>query len=185
MSPEPHYFFALWPSADQAQALAGRALLQNGRMGIRVSAPEDCHLTLAFLGALDAAQRERVLSLAGRIRAQGFTLRLDRLGGFPRSRILWLAPSRVPERLLTLVDRLGDALRDEGCAARPLPVFRPHLTLARGVSPPPGPLPVGPIEWHVRDFCLACSRPGPPYEIVARWKLSPTAPDLPGGEEGD
>ncbi len=177
MKSEPNYFFALWPAAIRARAIHDRIPSWTEPMGARVRrtpSAGDLHLTLVFLGALPDGERREAISVAQGLTGFGFTLRLDRFGSFPRSKTLWLAASRVPEALTGLVGRLRDGLER---AAVPVPApsaFVPHLTIARLSRPPAreGCL-IEPIDWPVTDFCMACSRPGPPYRIMERWGLVP------------
>jgi RNA 2',3'-cyclic 3'-phosphodiesterase len=94
--------------------------------------PDRMHLTLHFLGNVDAAMEERVRgTLAHMIDEAGFDITFDRLGFFPERgspRVLWLGVRdgldglrRVHERLARELDLRPD---------HPGP-FTPHLTLAR------------------------------------------------------
>ncbi len=184
---EPNYFLALWPDPVLARAIRERIPSWAEAMGGRVrTTPHagDLHLTLVFLGALSHEERKQAVSVARGLAGPGFTLRLDRLGLFPRSRTLWVAPAGVPRALTGLVGRLQDGLER---ARVPVPArssFVPHLTIAR-LSEPSSREGGGikPIDWLVHDFCLAGSRPGPPYRIMERWALAPAGKD-PGRTAG-
>ncbi len=170
-------FFALWPQpelADRLQALAGKTLRSGD--GRRVAA-ENIHLTLAFLGAVDAAFRDCAEQVAATIRAGAFTLMLEQIGCWSRTGILWAGPARVPEPLLHLVQGLNAALAGCGYAPERRP-YAAHLTLARKVRRGTKPAPIDPLVWEVRRFCLVRSRldaGGAHYEIVREWELSPPA----------
>jgi len=186
-------FFALWPGARQRAALwevVRRLPLHQGR----ATHPDDFHLTLVFLGDLDAPARACAEAAAGRVRATGFTLILDHLGAFARARVLWCGASRRPPLLLELVQALAAGLT--ACGFRPeRRPFAPHVTLARKArapadwtrvrgtalgaqSPSPaealGPRLDRPVEWPVAEFVLVVSLPGerPRYRVESRWPLS-------------
>ena len=101
------------------------------------------HLTLAFLGDIGEAQaRDAVAALdAACAGASPVELRPAGLGHFgrPRDATLWLGLEPVPE-----LTGLAAAVRDELAAAGlayDAKEFRPHITLARRVQLPRGPLP--------------------------------------------
>jgi 2'-5' RNA ligase len=135
---------------------------------------EDLHLTLAFLGALpreriDAAKRVGE-SLAG---APGFALKLDCLGAFARSGVIWASSSEPEAGLFTLQAGLASALVREGFAIDEAP-YRPHVTLLRRAKLP-GTFPeLAPLDWRVSGFALFESRPavsGPRYSPLGEWRL--------------
>ena len=94
--------------------------------------PERMHLTLHFLGQVDAAMEDRVRdALAHPLRDAPFAITFDRLGFFPERgspRVLWLGIRDGLEPLRrvhnALADRLGIKPDREG-------PYTPHLTLAR------------------------------------------------------
>lgn len=146
-------FFALWPEAELQQRLARAvaALLPAGS-GRPVRA-ENLHCTLVFLGGVDADRRACVEDAAGRVRADGFQLTLDRFGYFRKPQVAWLGCTAVPPALLGLVADLS-----RGCAACGFPPetrpYAVHLTVARKLTRDPGRPPVIPVAWEVRRFAL-------------------------------
>jgi len=140
----------------------------------RKTHPEDLHLTLVFLGDLGVEGRACAEEVAGRIRVAPFALKLDRLGGFPRARILWCGASERPRSLLDLVQALNNGLA--GCGFRPeRRTFRPHVTLARKAWPLPMRGVEPPVVWPVSGFALVIARPGecPRYRVERSWSLVP------------
>ena len=105
--------------------------------GIRWVDPSGIHLTLKFLGDVDAGRVEDLLSAMGtaarRFESCSLPLALSGLGVFPNAReprVLWAGVKGDLEalgRLQTLVDK---ALNELGFALERRP-FRPHLTLGR------------------------------------------------------
>lgn len=102
---------------------------------VRFAAPEDMHLTLAFLGEVDDATLAQVIALGGEVasHARPFDLALAGLGVFgpPHApRVVWAGVGGDTQRLLALQRRLADALEALGFPREQRP-FSPHLTLAR------------------------------------------------------
>ncbi len=122
-------FFALWPGGAERSALAG---LQGslGLRGTRPTHPADLHLTLVFLGDLPPERRSCCEAAADLVRAAPFSVELDRVGLWPRPRILWCGPALTPAALLTLADGLAEALVPCGVPRETRP-YAAHMTLAR------------------------------------------------------
>lgn len=146
-------FVALLPGESTRDELVAtqKALSPHFDHG-KATSRENLHLTLAFLGKLDAGREERAL-LAMRFAAHDahvghVCLELGDIGCFEKRRgsILWRGirgedgPGRVTvteaqlgyERLLLLRDTLGSQLLRQGAIDEPLHRFSPHMTLARG-----------------------------------------------------
>lgn len=108
----------------------------------RASHPEDLHLTLRFLGALEPAHAVAVsASLGSFLRAvPRFPVHLEGGGGFPdlqSATTLWAA-AHAPDQLLERVAAgISQAVMAVGLMDDGLP-FVPHVTLCR---PHGGPLP--------------------------------------------
>jgi 2'-5' RNA ligase len=119
--------------------------------------PENYHLTLAFLGPVDAARFDDVVDAVRAVAsdAVSFDVALDRIGAFPtasRARVAWIGPSTpVPA-----FGRLSDATR------RPLTALGftfdahadPHVTLARADGRAPLPTVTPPAVPPVRVDAL-------------------------------
>ena len=162
-------FIALWPSAAEQEQTAQLAEAIPG--GRRIT-PASIHLTLVFLGATDAERMRCYLEALQGIEVPSLTLTLDRLGYWPKPRILWLGPSRTPLALTVLVAELNRRLTACGFAPEARP-FRAHITLARKF---PGPLPAGlpaePISWIISQLALVESvnhQDGSRYQVLNRW----------------
>ena len=155
-------------------ALAGRTLRPGDG---RCVAAENIHLTLAFLGSVDAAFRDCAEQAAAAIRASALTLTLELIGCWSHTGILWAGPVRVPEPLSLLVQELTAGLASCGYAPERRP-YAAHLTLARKVRRCAPPAAIEALAWEVRRFCLVRSRldaKGAHYEMVREWELSPPA----------
>lgn len=110
---------------------------------VRPIAPEQLHLTLRFLGAIDAdAAPDIVAAMQLAVaRTRVFDVRLVGLGAFPqpdRPRIVWVA-LRGTEPLDPIVHRLDPLLDSLNLSPRDHP-WRPHLTVARVKAKPPAEL---------------------------------------------
>jgi len=173
-------FFALWPGETERADLVRlqRALPCRGG---RTTHPQDLHLTLAFLGEVPPERRPCCEAAADGIHARPFALRLDRVGYWPRPRILWCGSQVAPPPLLALVVSLTEALRPCGFAPERRP-YAVHVTLARKASAFNGK---GAAEWNldwpVSGFVLAASTEGPPprYRILRRWAFDTASPEPP------
>lgn len=153
------------------------ALHTNGLVpaGARAVAPENLHLTLAFLGNVPASGRACLEQAAGTIRCQPFELVLDRMGYFQRPQLFWLGPARMPEALLALVAALQQVQRR--CVGEPeARPFRAHVTLARKVRREPDLRAPAALHWPVDRFSLVRSQTlpeGPVYRPEGSWLLQP------------
>jgi len=167
-------FFALWPDPASRRALvrATRAAVRHS--GGRPVAEDNLHLTLVFLGGVDAPGRGCCEAAADALRAPAFTLTLDTLGHWPRARVLWAGCTQVPPPLAALAASLAAALVPCGYRPEPRP-FRPHVTLARKVACWKGGARADPVSWPVRELCLAASVTDPAgarYRVLRRWPLA-------------
>jgi len=165
------FFFALWPDEEQRSALAKFQRALPGHQG-RLVHPDEYHITLVFLGDIEARSRARAEEVANLVRTSSFQLTLDRFGCFPRAGILWCGASGRPRPLLDLLDALKRGLTD--CGFRPeRRRFAPHVTLARKARRLQARELVDPIAWPVSKFSLVFSRSDerPRYRVVRSWPL--------------
>jgi 2'-5' RNA ligase len=149
-----------------------------------VPAP-NLHLTLRFLGSLEALQLEQLQRRLHAVKAPPFEIGLDGRGTFgPRSapRVVWLGVGRGRQECASLAQAVEEACRDAGLEpdARP---FRGHVTLARArpesSSLPELPAPPALEPWTVPDFVLYESRLGgraATYLELERYGLGPQEP---------
>lgn len=166
-------FFALWPDEAVRQALwkATRSCVKAS--GGRPVPRENLHLTLAFLGNVPQGLLPELRAAAARLSLPGFRFVLDSAGYWPRPRVAWVAPSRVPRQLPELVAALWRVLEGLPVQADTRP-YRPHLTVARKVSRPGELALERSVDWPVSEFCLVQSVTDPTgarYELLARYHL--------------
>ncbi len=123
--------------AEAHEALAGViAKLRAAELrGVRMVAPEGVHITLKFLGNVDAS-RVPALSDALDAAAGGvapFELALEGVDAFPGAgppRVLWAGVTGETEELAELARNVDEACADLGFP-RERRAFSPHLTIAR------------------------------------------------------
>lgn len=124
-------FFSLKFSAGQQQQLLP---YQQQAMAICPGAKavdnDNLHLTLFFLGQTDSEQQQRLVSAAEQIKQSPFSLTLDTLSCFAKPKILYLAPSQMPDALLQLQQQVAECCKAEGFSDMH-DKYRPHITLAR------------------------------------------------------
>jgi 2'-5' RNA ligase len=143
-------FLALWPDEATRNQLAQVARQWSRRP---VSAA-NLHMTLHFLGSCTPDVQQCYINSISRISIDPFEIKLNYLGGWPRSRIQWLGSSEVPVALPALVEALGTALT--GCGYQPdTRPFAPHVTLSRNERNPRIKAGLPAVIWPVRDFVLA------------------------------
>ena len=125
----PRLFVAIDPSAPVRDALAR---LSHGVPGAKWVAPEQFHLTLRFIGAVEGALLDEIAEALGDVEAPAFRLALDGVGHFPprgAPRVLW-AGVNDGAALGRLHERIEARLRQLGVAPDRRR-FAPHVTLAR------------------------------------------------------
>lgn len=162
-------FFAVWPPAETARALAQWALEAQALTGGRATVQGNIHLTLAFLGEADP---EAALRAAANVQARAHDLPIEKSHYWRENSIVWAGPHETPSELKALHERLAMALyREEFMLERR--AFAAHVTLirkARRATLPPLPN----VEWPVREFLLVRSKvssKGSTYEPVQRFTL--------------
>lgn len=162
--------------------------------GIRWVRPDGIHLTLKFLGDVDAGMVEPLLETMGRVATLAepscFDMQLTRLGMFPNAReprVLWAGVGGDMAALARLQQSVDEAISGLGFPPERRP-FRPHLTLGRvrdqvnapdrkkigdqvsqatlGESPP----------WTVREMHLIQSNLTPAGAIYSSLGVAPLAP---------
>ena len=163
-------FFAVWPDAEAAAALVAHARELAEACGGRPVTAAMLHLTLAFLGEVDADRMTDLVGCAG-FRARQFRLELDRVGAFRRARVAWAGPSTPPPGLFALQEKLAARLGAGGFALEERE-FNPHLTLVRRIERNLPVASIAPVAWNADALTLVRSETGTGrYTIVERWPL--------------
>jgi 2'-5' RNA ligase len=166
-------FFALKPGAETALAIESWRALSWPLLQRPIPAA-NFHLTLAFLGDIGEAQLECLAGRAGGVDARAISLTLDTLGYWNKPQILWLGPASCPQALLDLASQLKKSATSGGLKIDKR-AYRPHLSLARRVSPEPVAALTSPrFNCHFDSFALFEStqvRGGVRYREVESWPL--------------
>lgn len=102
---------------------------------VRPARADGLHVTLRFLGRVEAAVEAPIHAAAARVasEAKPFALTLEGLGTFPersRPRVLWAGVGEGRPEISRLAESLRAGLATEGWNPAPGP-FRAHCTLAR------------------------------------------------------
>ncbi len=101
--------------------------------GVRWLPAEQMHLTLSFLGLVDASAEEKLRDKLSAIRWSAFFLPLAGLGTFPSKgppRIIWIGVGAGHPHLFQIHKRVQDAALAAGLEPDLRP-WHPHITLAR------------------------------------------------------
>ncbi len=174
-----------------------RAVALQGQLGqagtpVKWVEPENLHVTMLFLGEVDARE---VLDVCRSVQNAAeaippFEIEVTGLGGFPnlrRPRTLWIGVGEGAAEMVGLHDALEGPLLELGCYRREDRGFTPHITLGRvktGDLTDPmqtalaksaawrgGRQPVNSV--HVLSSELTAN--GPTYTVLSRCKLGMAA----------
>ncbi len=146
-------FFALWPDESTRQQLLRETRGVVRRCGGKSVPPANYHVTVAFVGTLPAERLDAIAAAGRATEFAQFELLFDRVGYWPRPRVLWAAPSRCPPALHTLVSALWDRLSDAGLE-RESRAYQPHLTLCRKLGQLVEAKLAQPVRWGASGFVL-------------------------------
>lgn len=123
----PRLFVAIDLPGNVREELVG---LRKDLPGGRWVAGDQLHLTLRFIGDVEAQQQRDIDAALRHVREEPFSLTLRQVGHFGRpGRVLWVGMDPSP-RLLALQREVEAALVRAGVPPEERP-FSPHITLAR------------------------------------------------------
>ena len=173
----PRLFVAIRPPAPIRDQLIA---VQHGIAGARWQDDTQLHLTLRFIGEVDARTGDDVIAALSGLHGNAFELALNGVGSFERkgrTETLW-AGVTPHEPLATLHKKIDHALIRAGLPAEAR-AYRPHITLARGR--------MGPVDAFLNANAGLTSPPftvshfglyestlgsgGACYTLVERWRL--------------
>jgi len=122
-----------WGANTRSRLLGLRDELQSNSRHGRFSAPENLHLTLAFLGECDAKQAAAAKAALDGLPFEPFAVTVDRVGRFKRDGgDIWWAGVRNNTALSKLQGELTTRLRESGFLLENRK-YSPHITLGREV----------------------------------------------------
>jgi RNA 2',3'-cyclic 3'-phosphodiesterase len=172
-------FFAIWPDDVAQKQLAG--LIKRSRLASlcngRETKPENIHLTLAFLGAVEPHKLEALRVVANGMaesKLRAFDFAVEEIRYWKRKRIVYATPASVPRELLDLVNALSEGLSTAGFLLEQR-AYAPHITLMRDASCQIMPELPEPVVWRVREWMLIKSElasDGSVYSPIGRWRLA-------------
>lgn len=110
------------------------------------------HVTLLFLGAINAGQEAELMEKAAGIAFPRLTLKFDQLSYWPKPQVLCLIASATDSALQDLAARLKALAENLGIAVENRP-YLPHVTLARKAKHPIA-MTIEPVVWRAGQFCL-------------------------------
>lgn len=167
-------FFALWPDAGTRARLDALAGTAHAAFGGRRMRADTLHMTLAFIGDIDAARLDLALAAADALGVQpAFSISIDQLCCWPRNRIVWCGPRVVPPALAESSRLLGERLSIAGFRLDTRP-FAAHATLLRDADCARRAPAFLPFDWDVGQIVLVeadLAPAGARYTIIGRWPL--------------
>ena len=126
-------FFALQPTPEQNAALAAQAAPLVAQLGAQGSPVENLHVTLCFIGVIEAERLEVLRAAVTTLRGRPVSLIFDALEYWETPKILCATSSRDSSSAIELSIALGEAAVAAGFSPDIKP-FRAHVTLARKIS---------------------------------------------------
>ncbi|MEM4348325.1 MAG: RNA 2',3'-cyclic phosphodiesterase [Candidatus Anstonellaceae archaeon] len=153
----------------------------EGALGVKMTKPENLHITLRFIGEVETQQAEKIAEALNRIEFEPFEVKLFLAGAFPNRhfpRAIWIGgSSQEASQLASKIDSVLSFLK------LPQEEFRLHLTVARApksaadiddfLNQPPFC-----ISFPVDAFFLIRSRltpEGPIYEDIKKYSANKPA----------
>ncbi len=162
-------FFALWPDHKMRTQLAKLNQTLSDKH-LRKVKPENLHITLVFLGNVDAKAEAAITQDAGKIRIPRFSLSFQQVEFWKKPQLLCLTSRQYDPPLLKLVDDLKSLVAGAGIKTEKRP-YRPHVSLARKARHAVE-INVEPVIWQAQSFCLleSCSTEnGVSYRVLQSW----------------
>jgi 2'-5' RNA ligase len=164
-------FFAIWPPAETAHALAKWARDAQHNTGGKTTPEEKIHLTLAFLGDVES---ERALRAAKKVQGTAHFLPIEQARYWRENHIVWAGPRETPPPLLDLFKRLEFELYREDFILERRP-FAAHITLIRKARATKSLPPLPALDWSINEFVLvrsSLSSAGSTYDVLEQFPLA-------------
>lgn len=166
-------FLALWPDRETRQAInVVIDCLQT--TGFKLIDAGNLHVTLVFLGQVDAVTEAKLRQQIDEVNGQSFSFIFDALSYWRKPGILSLTGRQeLPSPLRNLAAEL-DALAGDCGLATDKRVYTPHITVARKARFKPE-IEIPAIVWRADNFSLVESvstERGVQYRVLATWSLN-------------
>lgn len=164
-------FFAIWPPAETARALAEWAHDAQHKTGGKTTPEEKIHLTLAFLGEADP---NKAITAAKRVSAKAHELPIEQARYWRENNIVWAGPRETPPALKALFDGLSMELFREEFILERRP-FAAHITLIRKARAAKSLPPLPAMDWPINEFVLvrsSLSSAGSTYDVLEQFPLA-------------
>jgi 2'-5' RNA ligase len=164
-------FFALWPDSAVQAALYRHGQHMHRALGGKLTRADSVHLTLLFLGDVEAGRLPAVQAIGAAVRFAPFSMTVDTARCWRHNDIGWVGPSRIPGELHDLVGQLQSGASAAGFELDPRP-HAAHITLLRKARCRPLDLEALEVEWQVDGFVLVRSQlhpDGSRYTVMERW----------------
>ena len=166
-------FFAVWPPAPTAAALARWAVEAAAQTGGRPVREPAIHLTLAFLGNVGEDRLAAALRAARQVQGSAHSLPIEQARRWSDNHLVWVGPKQTPVELASIALSLGNELRQQGFEIESRP-FVAHVTLVRKAGKAALP-PLPRLDWPVTEFTFVhstLSRHGSSYTILERFAIA-------------
>jgi len=167
MAAKKRLFFGLTPEKEVHDQLIKLSKSFPTVKGVRPVPNDNLHLTLQFLGYLEANEHKCLEQKMLQTFVQSFSLRFDLYGHFKSSQTLWLGCSTYPRELTRLVNHLKSIAESCGTKTQDQ-VFKPHVTLFKKVEKAEFPDVPFIVNWRAREFHLIESVP---HENTTRYNI--------------
>jgi RNA 2',3'-cyclic 3'-phosphodiesterase len=166
-------FFAALPDGATRQRIAAAAESLPLEPAAQRVPRDNYHVTLAFVGEIEAALVPTLLKIGSMQRTPPFSLRFDAYEYWPKPAVVVAAARAIPPALERLWLELHRELAAHRWALDPKRL-RPHVTLARKVAQAPVLQAMSSVDWPVREFSLMRSNMSgvqSAYTVVDTWAL--------------
>ncbi len=168
-------FFAVWPEANVVQQFARAASQLPLTSPGRLVKPGNYHLTLAFVGEVDASSLFVLRQIGAAQRASCCNIVFDGVEYWPKPGVIVSTAREIPNALEELSAHLYEALLQQHLVTlSPAQPLRAHVTLARKVSQAPELSMKLSFTWPVKSFSLLSSDTSgfeSIYTVLDTWPL--------------
>ena len=167
-------FFALLPDSNTRNRLSIAAADLRISVGARLLAPENYHVTLAFVGEVCESDVPVYREMGATLNVPPCAIGLDACEYWPSSQAAVMAAREIPGALVPVTDQLRTAVAAHMPSRGAEKSWRAHVTLARKVAQAPVLPAMSSVLWVSQSFSLMRSETGgneSVYTVVDSWPL--------------